>query len=309
MEIRQIQYMLAIAEEGNISHAAEKLFITQSALNHQLLNLERELGVSLFDRIGRGVRPTAAGKIYLENARKMLDIRNETYKILADFSEVRRGEISIAFSRDWGSRIFSMVYPRFHALYPGFTFRTHEVHTSQIDQLLEKREISLGFAGFRKEPNPLFEYHKIYPVHLILAVPISHPLAKVAGEDSWKRRPVLDLDTLQQIEYLVMPSKGTFLRKLCDELFTSVSYQPNILFESANTRTLANMVINQVAPAVLPESFIEEYDKTACFSLGNAFSGYQSITSLKDSYLSKAERAFIDIYNEVYDEYVVNAAH
>ena len=71
MDTKQIEYILKIAEEGNITHAAEKLFLTQPALNQQLLRLEKELGTRLFVRSRTDWRPTEAGMVYLENARKM----------------------------------------------------------------------------------------------------------------------------------------------------------------------------------------------------------------------------------------------
>ena len=72
MDLKQIEYILKIAEEKNITHAAEKLFITQSALNQQLLKLEKELGCPLFYRSRTDWRPTPAGEIYLDAARQIL---------------------------------------------------------------------------------------------------------------------------------------------------------------------------------------------------------------------------------------------
>ena len=71
MDLRQIEYILKIAEENNITRAAQKLFISQSALNQQLLKLEKELGVQLFHRSRTNWRPTKAGEIYLEGACNM----------------------------------------------------------------------------------------------------------------------------------------------------------------------------------------------------------------------------------------------
>ena len=75
MDTRQIEYILQIAEENNITKAAEKLFITQSALNQQLLKLERELGTPLFQRTKNKWCLTDAGRIYVEGARKMMQIK------------------------------------------------------------------------------------------------------------------------------------------------------------------------------------------------------------------------------------------
>ena len=79
MDLKQIEYILKIAEEKNITHAAEKLFITQSALNQQLLKLEKELGCPLFYRSRTDWRPTPAGEIYLDAARQILILKKNAY--------------------------------------------------------------------------------------------------------------------------------------------------------------------------------------------------------------------------------------
>ena len=81
MDTKQIEYILKIAEENNITKAAEKLFITQSALNQQLLKLEKELGTPLFERRKHSMIPTFAGRIYLRTAHQIVDMKKETYRI------------------------------------------------------------------------------------------------------------------------------------------------------------------------------------------------------------------------------------
>ena len=84
MELRQLEYMIAIADHGSISKAAESLFITQSGLNQQLIKLEQELGIQLFYRDKHHLQVTAAGRIYVENAREIMKIKKNTYNILSD---------------------------------------------------------------------------------------------------------------------------------------------------------------------------------------------------------------------------------
>ena len=102
MDLKQLEYIVSIDNEKSISKAADKLFITQSALNQQLLKLEKELGVQLFVRRSHAMTPTFAGKIYLSSARRMLDMKNETYKIIHDIADEQVGEIH--FSHDQTER-------------------------------------------------------------------------------------------------------------------------------------------------------------------------------------------------------------
>ena len=118
MDLKQIEYIVKIADENNITRAAEKLFITQSALNQQLLKLEKDLGVQLFYHSRTDWHPTEAGLVYLENAREILRIKRKTYSILNDMAESQKGRLSVGFTSGRGITMFSAVYPDFHRLYP-----------------------------------------------------------------------------------------------------------------------------------------------------------------------------------------------
>ena len=98
MDLKQIEYIVTIAEERNITRAAEKLFLTQSGLNQQLLKLERSLGTPLFYRSHGDCRPTEAGEIYLETAREMLRMRREAFNRIHDIVESKKGSLSVGFT-------------------------------------------------------------------------------------------------------------------------------------------------------------------------------------------------------------------
>ena len=301
MDIRQIKNIISIAEEGSISKAAEKLFVTQSALNQQLLKLERELGVELFVRTGRGVIPTYAGRVYLKAAQKMVDIRDETYKMLHDISNVKRGEISIAYTPERGSRMFSSIYPEFHQAYPEITFRIYEARIKRMEQLLERRQVSIALMGYTGKPNPLFEYNYLSKEYIVLALPASHPLAYLAGERSWETLPRIDLRLLEH-EYFILMTHETLVRYMCDDAFQAAGFTPKCLFESTSTMTVVNMVRSQVGAAFFPQSYVEPDAPMVYFSLGDEFSWVLSAATYKGAYLNRAERDFLTLYQKHFAE-------
>ena len=87
MDLKQLEYIVMIAEENSITRAAERLFITQSGLNQQLLKLEAELGIQLFHRSKNDFRLTQAGQVYVSYARKILRLKQEAYNILNDMED------------------------------------------------------------------------------------------------------------------------------------------------------------------------------------------------------------------------------
>ncbi|MBM7653481.1 LysR family transcriptional regulator [Neobacillus cucumis] len=114
MELKQLEYMIKIAEEKNITKAAEKLFITQSALNQQLLRLEKELGTQLFFRSRSNWHLTRAGEIYIENAKKMVRIKKDTYNQINDLIEIKKGLLRIGLTPERGPEMFAAIYPIFY---------------------------------------------------------------------------------------------------------------------------------------------------------------------------------------------------
>ena len=151
MDLRQIEYIIAIEQEASISKAAEKLFITQSALNQQLLKLEKELGMPLFERKKRQMVPTVAGRIYLATAHQMMDMKQETYKIIHDIADETVGEIALAYTPLRGSLMFSDIYPLFHKRYPGITFKIYEGHIKKMEQLLLQKEVTLACTAYARD--------------------------------------------------------------------------------------------------------------------------------------------------------------
>lgn len=147
MDVKQMTYILTIAQEGGISKAAAKLFITQSALDQQLLKLEHELGTRLFFRSRSSFALTEAGRVYVDYARRMLELKNEAYRIIHDIADRRRGTLSLAFAPERGMEMFMAVYPRFYQSYPEVTVTPREISVRRQLEMLAGDELDLGFIS------------------------------------------------------------------------------------------------------------------------------------------------------------------
>lgn len=296
MEIRQITNLLKIAETGNISRAAESLYITQSALNRQLLKLEQELEVELFHRHPHGVTPTYAGRIYLDNARKILEIKNETYKILQDISDNQRGEISVAFSPFSGMQIFTKIYPVFHKQYPQIEIKLHEIYAVGMPELLESRQIAFAMMSYTEEDSR-FDYHYVTQDTLLAAVPITHPLARFANNCSSDEYPILDLHLLEN-EPVLMPQRNTHLRRMLEEEFAAVGLKPRILLEISSVDNLVRMVEEQVAVGFHNAFFAHRDAPVVYFRLPGRSTRNLAILTYKGAYLTRAELNFLQLCGE-----------
>ena len=209
MNLKEIEYIVKISEERNVTRAAEKLFITPSALNQQLLHLERDIGTPLFNRSRTGWTPTEAGEVYLETAREMLRMKREAYHRLQDIAAVKKGTLSIGFPPERGAHMFTYVYPDFHREYPGIVIHVTEASVRRQQQMIARGGLDIGFMTLSDSQKTEDTYIHIASEELILAVPSVHPLCGQAYRDGSGPYPVLDITGLKYEPFALMYREST----------------------------------------------------------------------------------------------------
>lgn len=295
MDLKQLEYILKIAEENNITHAAEKLFITQSALNQQLLKLEKELGTELFHRSRTDWRPTKAGEIYIAAAKEILHIKQDTYHQIFDLDHQRRGQLSIGFTPNRGTSMFSAVYPQFHENHPQILVDPMEL--SVAEQISKIRDHSLDVGFLTLLPNQRkagLTYSPIKTEEIFLAVPASKDyLEKFSTKKESSSFPVLSLGQLKEESFVLLYKQST-IRTLVDSLFHNAGFTPHILFETASTYTILNMIEANLCCGLIPEYYVDRTNhKIQYFSLPE-HPLWEVVSCYNNSnYLSEAAKDFI----------------
>jgi DNA-binding transcriptional LysR family regulator len=144
MDIRDMRYFLAIAEEGNISKASKRLNIAQPALSRQMKQLEDNLGVQLFERGSRRIKLTEAGQLMRERVEQILELVEGTMNEITELNSGAAGTISIGTVTTSGAILLPNLIDRFHDLYPNVTFQLWEGDGFRILELLDKGIIEVG---------------------------------------------------------------------------------------------------------------------------------------------------------------------
>ena len=307
MDTKQIEYILKIAEENNITHAAEKLHLTQPALNQQLLRLERELGLQLFYRGKNNWRPTEAGEIYIQNARKMLQIKQDTYRILGDLAAAKKGQLSVGFTPGRGSALFSAVYPQFHQKYPGITVTPQELSVRKQQALIAEGNLDIGFQTICENQKTSDEYISIAQEEILLVIPEKHPLCegfsiKKRTADGVPIYPELSISAVQYEPFVLMYIEST-IRQMVDSIFQEAGFLPNVLFETASNTTVLNMIQNNLCCGLVPAYYLRNQPAgCACFSLPEHPSWEMAVSYKKGTYLTNAARYFIRLAAEFWRE-------
>lgn len=296
MDTKQIEYILKIAEENNITKAAEKLFITQPALNQQLLRLEKELGTQLFHRSRTDWHPTEAGEIYLKNARLMLQTKQETYRIINDMVSEKKGHLSVGFTPGRGITMFSAVYPRFHKEYPEIIVMPNEMSVKKQQAAISNGDLDIGFLTLCDNQRTSDHYIPIVQEEIYLAIPTRHPLGIVhsskAGENDY---PELDITSIKFEPFVLMYKEST-VRQMIDDIFKEAAFEPNVLFETASTSTILTMIQANLCCGLIPHYYIKNpIEGISCFSLPSHPAWSVVATYRKNSYLTHAAEYFIKL--------------
>lgn len=300
MDLRQLEYIVKIADEGSITRAAEGLFISQSGLNQQLLKLEGELGLQLFHRGKNDLRLTEAGKVYVNYARRILLLKQEAYDILNDLADNRVGHLSVGLTPERGINMFMSVYPKFYQMFPHITIEPQEINIRRQLSMIAKGYLDLGFVTLAESDKTNDQYIHIYYENILLAVPRSHPLAAHANPPG---APFATADLADfQNERFVLMFKDSTLRRIIDPLFKEAGFTPNILFETSSNITLRNMVKNRMACSLISHNYAIDQEDIAYFYLPSHPFWELCATYKKGHYLTKAASAFIELAIQHYHQ-------
>lgn len=297
MDIKQIEYILKIAEENNITHAAEKLFITQSALNQQLLKLEKELGTPLFYRSRTNWRPTEAGEIYIRNAKELLRIKKATYDQIRDIADTKKGTLSIGFTPGRGIAMFGAVYPEFHRQYPDIIVVPVENGVRELQSMITNDQLDIAFLTLTENDYTKDVYIPLLEEEIFLVIPEGHPLGRLAAPDG-SPFATMDLEMCQYEPFVIMNKKST-MRALVDNIFEAAGINPCILFETRNHTTVISMIRSNICCGLIPHYYIKNHhDGMACFSLPSHPTWQVAASYRKGGYLSNAGKCFIELARE-----------
>lgn len=242
MEFHQLRYVCAIAETGSFSRAAERCEIAQPSLSQQVLKLEEDLGAKLFDRLGRSIRVTEAGRAFLPHARSILEQMEAARASVADKNEDVRGSVAVGAIPTIAPYLMPRYTADFAKRYPDAKLRIVEETTPLLVEGLRDLSIDLAILALPLRHKDL-EFFTIRSEPLYAALPKDHPRA---AQDS------VSLKSLRG-ERFVMLRDGHCFRDLSLVTCTHARITPKIAFESDQFSSVLGMVAAGVGISLVPE--------------------------------------------------------
>lgn len=317
MDLRQMRYFLTVAEEGQITAAAKKLHMEQPPLSRQIRQIEEELGVVLFDRSGKRLRLTPAGERLRDRAAGLLLQLEETMTEVRELDDGVRGVLSVGAVVSCTSLLPGPL-SRFRALYPQVRFKLSEGDHHLLGERLDRREIELAVARLPFEaPGGAERYAiKTLPSDPIVALlPAGSvgmgrigSMTESEGENGGRvsaagtgQPPSLSLAELAAFPLVSLKTDRTvILHETIMRAFADAGARPRVLCECASVAIALTLVAHGFGAALLPKSVMATFplEGIECFGLRDAdLLSEVGLVWLKDRYLTRAARSFIELFD------------
>lgn len=248
MELRHLRYFIAVAENGSLSRAAEKLFIAQPPLSLQIRNLEDELGVALFIRHPRGVRLTLAGQALLPEARYLIERAGRVGNVARQSCEGRAVSLSMGFVPSSSHTVLPVLIRKLRETYPGLELELREMISEEQISALTDGRIDVGIARSGSK-------HPRVSASLQMSDPFC--LAAPASERSASDGPV-DLRSFSEKVFVGFSrSHGPAYFDQSIHLCTQAGFSPRIRYEASNVRGILDLVSAGLGVALVPASTVQ----------------------------------------------------
>lgn len=250
MELRQLEYLVAVAEEANFTRAAERVHISQSGVSAQIRQLEHELGAALIDRSTRTARLTDAGAAALPHARATLASSAALRQAVDDVNGLIRGRLVVGMVTACTVSPLFDALARFHGAHPGVTITLLEDDSAALAGRVRAGTADLALIGAAGGPPPDLEALQIVSEGLAAAVPPGHPLLAEPAPAK--------LADLAGYPIVCLP-QGTGVRAVLDEACAAHGVRLGIALEASAPGTVADLAARGLGVAVLSETMAASF--------------------------------------------------
>ena len=265
MDFDQLRTFLEVAKQGSFSRAGQKVFRSQSAVSAQIRQIESEYGERLLDRSGKTVRLTPAGEVFREYAQRMLSLRDESLRAVADHGNDPRGVLALGANEATCLYVLPNVFAEYLRLYPSVQVSIYRNFSHKILERLDSGAIDVGIVTLPVKM-PMLKVRTVFRDRLVLMVSADNPLAQ---HDKVPISMVVE-------QPLILPRTG-FTRRIMDKLFRPYREQLHVRMELPSIGMIKSFVAAGLGVSLISESFARD----------EVQSGKVKLIALKDNELSR----------------------
>lgn len=300
MTLRDMSYIMTIAEEKSITKAAARLFVAQPALSQCVQKVEKELGAPVFVRGSSGVTLTAEGQCFIAFAKSTLQEQHNFEKRMKDLKNAERGEIHLGFTGTQATYVLPYFLPQFKERYPSIDIILVEATSDEIENKLSKGEIDVGILH-----PPLIhqnlDYFELSRDEMVIIPRSGSRFQPFIYYRDGENTPYLDMEFLRN-EPLVLTRSWQRSRMVCEQIFQKAGLVPVIKQQSRNISTLDALSQVDYATTIIPAKQVSaQLSRRGYYKIDPLYSVPYSfcVATWKDTYLSMASRKLLEVLEEI----------
>lgn len=295
MNRKQLQYAIELSEDLNFSVVAEKLGITQPALSKQILSLEKEIDVKLFDRNNIPMTLTAAGEYFISEAKKLIYKEDQLIRSMEDYKSGKLGKLEIGISPFRSLYLIPAIINKVKEKFPGVTVVLHEEGSDQLRKNAVEGKYDFAVVNLPVDES-ILDVRLIEADTLVLAVP--EKLAENLPDTSKNSISEIDLKECKNLPFVVV-SPLQEMRQLFDKMCAEAEIVPNVATEVVGVSTAWSMARAGVGATLLPLQFVNNFyfdESIALYKLKNCQQSRQpAIVTRRGQYLSEYAKYAIEL--------------
>ena len=257
MNTNDLEKIVAIAEEGSMAKAAQRLFITQPALSKCLNRVEEELGEVLFLRRPNGLTLTYAGECLVQKARQIMRLYEDLEMDFCDLNEMKKGRLRIGTARRLSALVLPEAIYRFQQSYPNIKISIIEDNSIALEDMLIKGLLDLAIICLPVK-NPNINYEVFYRDPCLIAVPKDHPLNEAGYQVEGESLPYMSVEALRG-QRLVLTSIQKKSRAVADRALSVLEGDYEINLETHNIEAVIRFVAKGLGVSIVPSVFAQNY--------------------------------------------------
>ena len=246
MDFDQLTTFLEVAKQGNFSRAGEKVFRSQSAVSAQIRQLEQDYGTKLLDRSGKRVALTPAGEVLFEYATRLLALRGESLRAVADQDRVPRGVLAIGANEATCLYVLPETFSEYRRRYPEVKINIYRNFSHKISERLQDGLIDVGILTMPVKLSRVV-VKRIFQDRLVLMTSPNHPLANLSS---------VSVEAIAE-HPIILPKTGN-TRKTMDKIFRPYQAQLRIAMELPSVAMIKAFVASGMGVSLISESFAEQ---------------------------------------------------
>lgn len=302
MQDRALEYIQMIAKYNSILKASEKLYVTPSALSKYVQKIENELGVKLFDRMGKGFVLTYAGERYLDWQQRISTVREDMYHELRDIAQANSGLLRIGIPLSGADLLMDEVLPRFYEKCPNIRIELQEDTSSVLWRMLEENKLDLAILP-NQLPRNNMEMRFLTRSYPVLLVPKDSAYVRMAAPREGVPYPWIDITVLADASFIApFPDQSAYF--LYEELQRS-GFTPRITLHAKTFGTILQCIEKGFGITLTPDQMVKFSRMRDAFTMlsytkQDTLEEEFVIASHKSHYLDRAAETFAQICQEVY---------